>query len=268
MVSPHLDDGALSVGGVIARAVANGAEVVVATAFTADTPQGAGLSVLAQELHGLWDLGANPFAHRRGEDLEAVSALGARGLHGALLDALYRTDQAGEPLYPTRQSVFGAPSERDGIGDALIDLYDRWIGDFVPDPVLCPLGVGRHVDHVVTAQAIWRLAQRRGLTVGLYEDLPYATGLFPEDAPDSVDAALKRTPWPVTDAQLVSVDLAKKLAAVAAYASQIADIFPNGLDVDSVLGTYMRGDDGAFRERLWETRRYVLTANCAAKARL
>lgn len=259
VVSPHLDDGVLSVGGIIERAVLNGAEVVVATAFTADTPPDAGLSALALELHGLWDLGPNPFEQRREEDVVAVSSLGARLLHGPLLDALYRNDQAGDPLYPTRQSVFGSPSGRDGVGEALFDLFDNWISEFSPDLVLCPLGVGRHVDHIVTTNAIRRLAAVRSLNVALYEDMPYSTGLFPVTAPDTVEAALRRTSWQVADSNVIAVDLPGKLAAIAAYASQIADIFPNGLEFGSVLDKYMRQEDAvsAYGERIWEVRRHA-----------
>jgi LmbE family N-acetylglucosaminyl deacetylase len=179
-------------------------------------------------------------------------------LHGNLLDALYRADQAGDPLYPTRQSIFGPPSDRDHIGDALVELYDTWIGEFSPDLVLSPLGVGRHVDHIVTSNALRRVAMGRAMNVALYEDLPYATGLFPVAAPDSVEAALGRTSWRVTSPLVVSVDLPGKLAAIGAYASQIADIFPNGLAFGSVLDKYMRRDgaDGAFGERIW----YAATA--------
>ncbi|MDB5537940.1 MAG: hypothetical protein JWQ65_2815, partial [Devosia sp.] len=158
VVSPHLDDGVLSVGGLIEKAAANGADVIVATAFTADTPPGMAISPLAIELHALWNLGSNPFEHRRNEDIAAVGALGARTLHGPLLDALYRTDRDGNFLYPTRQSIFSQPPEHDDVGEALSHLLDQWIADLSPDLVLTPLGVGRHADHIQTTNALRRLA--------------------------------------------------------------------------------------------------------------
>ena len=95
------------------------------------------------------------------------------------------------------------------------------------------------------------------MTVALYEDMPYSTGLFPVAAPDTVDAALKRTSWQVTEPQVIAVDLPGKLAAIAAYDSQIADIFPNGIEVGSVLDAYMRMGDAAatYGERVWRTER-------------
>lgn len=254
IVSPHLDDGVLSLGGTIGKAVANGADVVVATAFTADAPPGADLSPLAAELHALWDLGSNPFEQRRREDVAAVSVLGARLLHGGLLDALYRTGSAGDPLYPTRQSIFAPPAERDGIVDALSALLDNWISAISPDLIMSPLGVGRHVDHVLTTNVLHRLAATLPMNVALYEDMPYATGLFPVAAPDTVEAALARTRWQVTGPRVVPVELHGKLTAIEAYASQIADIFPNGLEFRAVVKDYMgKYSAGAFSERIWET---------------
>lgn len=251
VISPHLDDGVLSVGGIIERAVANRADVVVATAVTADAPPGAELSPFAVDLHEFWGLGPTPFARRRQEDAVSVSSLGGRVLHGGLLDALYRTDAAGVALYATRQAIFSPPSDRDSIDGALFRLLNGWMDETQPDLVLAPLAVGRHVDHVVTTNALRRLAEARPMKVALYEDMPYSTGLFPPLAPDSVEAALERTAWQVTGSQAISVALPAKLNAIAAYASQIADIFPNGLDFRSVLEDYM-GRDGGFAERIWE----------------
>jgi LmbE family N-acetylglucosaminyl deacetylase len=65
-ISPHLDDVALSVGGIVARAVENGADVVVGTVFTADSPHPALLSPVIEELNKLWNLGPFPFAFPEG----------------------------------------------------------------------------------------------------------------------------------------------------------------------------------------------------------
>jgi len=246
----------LSVGGIIEKAVANGAEVVVATVFTADAPPPGDLSPLAAKFHSLWDLGPNPFEQRRREDIAAVAILGAGILHGHLPDAIYRTGAAGDFLYTERKSISQPPSARDGIADALSHLLGDWISMLSPDLVLCPLGVGRHVDHVLTTNAVRRLAEQRTLNVALYEDMPYSTGLFPVAAPDSVEAALGRTSWRVTEPQVIPVALAKKLAAVAAYGSQLADIFPNGLPFGGVLEDYMRTcGGGVVAERIWPTAR-------------
>src|ERR1700759_3504656 len=197
VISPHLDDAVLSVGGIIARSVGRGVEVAVGTVFTSDAPHPAVSSPMIEELNRLWNLGPAPFAFRRGEDLAAVRALGARAIHGGLPDAIYRTDRERNCLFSTRADIFSPPSPKDDISSALDRLLADWIEDFQPDAVLCPLAVGRHVDHVIASVSFRSIATGRKLTVFLYEDFPYSTGRFPPQFPDSVEAALRRSNWAV-----------------------------------------------------------------------
>jgi LmbE family N-acetylglucosaminyl deacetylase len=254
-ISPHLDDVALSVGGIVARAVENGADVVVGTVFTADNPHPSVSSPITEELNRLWNLGPSPFAFRRSEDVAAVSALGARVLHGGLLDAIYRTDRAGNCLYPTRTAIFSGPSDEDDVFPALSKLFADWIEGFQPDAILCPLAVGRHVDHVVTSESFRSIALARKLNVFLYEDLPYSTGRFPKGFPDSVEAALGRTKWTVTDPERVSVDASAKIDAILKYDSQINDLFADSKELQIVLRRYMAAasPEGDFCETIWPT---------------
>ena len=254
-ISPHLDDVVLSVGGIVARAAESGAEVFVATAFTADTPQPAPSSPAIEWLNKVWKLGPSPFAFRRTEDVAAVSALGAKVVHGGLLDAIYRTDRERNCLYPTRADIFSAPSGKDDIFLALNKLFADWIEDLQPDALLCPLAVGRHVDHVVTSESVRTVALGRNVSVFLYEDLPYSAGRFPPEFPDSVEAALDRTKWIVIDPETVPVDASAKIAAILKYDSQIAGLFADAAELQTVLKRYMASASpvGAFRERIWLT---------------
>jgi LmbE family N-acetylglucosaminyl deacetylase len=254
VLSPHLDDGVLSVGGVIAKAATLGAEVVVATPFTAEVRNDPDLSPFASGLHASWSLGPNPYAARKREDTAAVGVVGGRAVYGQLRDSPFRADRDGTPLYPTRPSIFSTPSQRDDALESLAGLFGRWIDELQPDLVLGPLGVGRHVDHVLSSEAFRRVALERRLDVGLYEDMPYATGLIPAAAPDTVEAALARTTWQVSKFQFVEVDLPRKLSAISEYPSQLESIFPNGAGFESVLTNYMRlndRDEGLYFERIW-----------------
>jgi LmbE family N-acetylglucosaminyl deacetylase len=254
-ISPHLDDVVLSVGGIVARAAESGAEVFVATVFTADTPHPAPSSPIIEGLNKVWNLGPSPFAFRRAEDVAAVSALGAKVVHGGLLDAIYRMDDERNCLYPTRTDVFSGPSPKDSIFPALNQLFADWIKDLQPDALLCPLAVGRHVDHIVTSESVRTVALGRNLNVFLYEDLPYSTGRFPPGFPDSVEAALGRTKWTVTDPETVSVDVSAKIDAILKYDSQIAGLFADAGELRAVLKGYMAAasPEGDFRERIWLT---------------
>jgi LmbE family N-acetylglucosaminyl deacetylase len=246
---------ALSVGGIVARTVANGADVFVATVFTADAPHPAVSSPVIEELNKLWNLGPSPMAFRRREDVAAVSALGARVIHGGLLDAIYRTDRERNCLYPTRSGVFSGPSLEDDIFPALNKLFADWIEDLQPDAILCPLAVGRHVDHILTSESVRTLAPGRNLNVFLYEDFPYSNGRFPPGFPDSVEAALRRTKWTVTYPETVSVDVSAKIEAILKYDSQINELFASAEELQIVLKRYMASADseGDFRETIWLT---------------
>jgi len=252
-ISPHLDDVVLSVGGIVARMAENGADVVVGTVFTADTPHPPVSSPIIEELNKRWNLGSSPMAFRRMEDVAAVIALGARVTHGGLPDAIYRTDRERNCLYPTRTGVFSAPSHEDDIFPALNKLLVRWMEDFQPDCILCPLAVGRHVDHVITSESFRNVALGQNLNVFLYEDFPYSTARFPPGFPDSVEAALRRTKWTVTHPEAVSVDVSAKIDAILKYDSQINDLFGDAHQLQIVLKRHMASasPEGDFRETIW-----------------
>ena len=76
-ISPHLDDIALSCGGFVRRLVGSGELVTIVSVCTADTPTGQPLSAAAKHVHAEWQLGEQPYPHRRAEDAKACVALGA-----------------------------------------------------------------------------------------------------------------------------------------------------------------------------------------------
>jgi LmbE family N-acetylglucosaminyl deacetylase len=252
-LSPHLDDAALSIGGTIAEAVKAGADVRVGTIFTADAPPAEFTSPIIAELNALWKLGPSPMVFRRSEDAAAMQVLGAGYVHGDLPDAIYRTDRNGDSVYPTRGSVFSAPSPQDKVAIALNLLFTKWLEEIEPDVILCPLAVGRHVDHVITSETFRNIALDRHLDVFLYEDLPYSTGRFPPELPDSVENALERTSWVVSHSEEISVDFSHKIASVKQYQSQLGGLFSDESGMEKTLSRYMSRDapDGILYERMW-----------------
>jgi LmbE family N-acetylglucosaminyl deacetylase len=250
-LSPHLDDAALSIGGAIAQATESRADVIVATIFTGDAPPSTFTTPIIRELNARWRLGPSPMASRRSEDAAAIQILGARHIHGGLLDAIYRTDRNGNSIYPSRQAIFSKPSLEDGVAAALTRLMTDWIEEHRPDFVLCPLAVGRHVDHVITSETFRTVARDQRLDIYLYEDLPYSTGLFPPGLTDTVEAALARTNWRVAHSEQILVDFSRKIASVKEYKSQISDLFSDDRQMETALARYMSCGDGVFCERIW-----------------
>lgn len=253
VLSPHLDDAALSIGGAIAQATNGGTDVIIGTIFTAEAPSPTLTSPIIRELNAVWKLGPSPMACRRREDVAAVQVLGARYIHGGLLDAIYRTNRNGDSIYPTRQAIFSEPSPEDDIVIALRKLLTGWIEENQPDLILCPLAVGRHVDHAITSEAFRIVALYRHLNVFLYEDLPYSTGLFPPGLSDSVEAALARTSWRVAHSEPVFVDFPRKIASIKKYRSQIEGLFSDDRQMEMVLAQYMShgAQDERLCERIW-----------------
>ena len=87
------------------------------------------------------------------EDVAAVRGLGARLVHGGLPDAIYRTDKNRSYFYAERKESFSQPSSEDFIYPDLSTLLKNWVEEIQPDLLLCPLAVGRHVDHAVVTES-------------------------------------------------------------------------------------------------------------------
>jgi LmbE family N-acetylglucosaminyl deacetylase len=86
--------------------------------------------------------------------------------------------------------------------------------------VLAPLGLGLHQDHLLVQRVAWALAEAQGFELTLYEDLPYAAQLSPNEIRAHV--------------RLIDVDLlpreifighviAAKLEALSCYPSQLRE---------------------------------------------
>jgi LmbE family N-acetylglucosaminyl deacetylase len=242
-LSPHLDDAALSCGGGIAAQRAAGERVLVVTCCTGAPAADMQFSDLAQEFHRKWGLApAEVVAERLREERRALELLDADSYWVGLFDAIYRYPQA----YNTRGSLFNTPAPDDPLLPALrrliADLRER-----APDATFyAPLGVGSHVDHLITHSAARMVV---GDALSFYEDLPYAT------RPGALDqrlAALTDELTPRTIA--IDATFEKKIAAIKAYASQIGELFGGEEAMVRVMSEYMQGlrpEGGVYGERLW-----------------
>jgi LmbE family N-acetylglucosaminyl deacetylase len=201
-VSPHLDDAAFSAGATLARLADEGRDVVVVTAFTASVSEPSGFALACQ-----LDKGLGPevdyMALRRAEDERALTALGATPVHLPLPEAPHRG-------YASAGALFGPARAGDDVAGRLAAALAPHVR--TAELVLGPRGVGAHVDHRAVVDALGLL----GVRAAAWTDQPYA--------------ARARAPRP-PEAQRVAVDgtLERKLGACAAYASQLAFQFPDGL---------------------------------------
>jgi LmbE family N-acetylglucosaminyl deacetylase len=240
-VSPHLDDAVLSCGGRIARAVAAGRRVVVATLFTRDEPAEPP-SRLAADLRRWWKLPAGEvMAIRRAEDREACARLGAEPLHLDLPEAPYRLDSAGRPLYTTLAALF---DRLDGDDRPWVDAIAARLAELGAGAELVgPLGVGNHVDHQLARRAL----ERARPDAALYEEFPYSEWKW-----FAVARALgRKRDWADDVLPLAPAEVEARLRAIAAYASQVPSLFRTEGRLRRQLRRALARAGG---ERLWRRR--------------
>jgi LmbE family N-acetylglucosaminyl deacetylase len=243
VLSPHLDDAALSIGGLIAGVTAAGASILVVTVAAGSPPPHAILSPFAASLHRAWGLSAtDAVARRRREDEAAMAILGAATLRLDRLDAVYRLPDR----YCTEAALTGEPAGEDRLEIELIAELASIRAASPRAVVLAPLAVGGHVDHRIVHRAARDLA-RQGREVAFYEDLPYAA---------TPGAVAQRTTEIGRELEPETFDIAatldRKIAAILAYTSQIGFLFGSREQARSAITAYARevGVDGP-AERIW-----------------
>jgi LmbE family N-acetylglucosaminyl deacetylase len=228
-LSPHLDDAALSCGGLIHQQTKAGLSVAVLTVF-AGRPRADVRSPFARALEERWGARDDAIAMRREEDLCAQAVLGAEAIHWTYPDCIYRLRKSsGEPLYATRDAIFSEVSKHDPVKTrALASEIGRLWRKMGRPQVYAMLAAGHHVDHQIVQAAILRLMEREALEIIWYEDYPYA-----EDQ-EAVRLAVAQSPLAGLQPESVPIsddDLAAKLDSIACYRSQIGIFWQDEADM-------------------------------------
>jgi LmbE family N-acetylglucosaminyl deacetylase len=216
-LSPHLDDAALSCGGLLWQQAQQGTPVEVWTVCAGDPPERL-YSEFVEELHARWGGAAQAMERRRQEDIEACQKLGVAYRHLDYPDCIYRGHPAsGEDLYPDREAIFGNLSPADGLlAEALADELRRRLPQYAV--LVCPLAIGNHVDH----QLVRRVASMVGWqSAWYYADYPYAHRAAAELA------ALKESGWQSRVFPISEAGMEAWASGVAAYTSQISSFWPD-----------------------------------------
>jgi len=228
-VSPHLDDAVFSCGALIAH-LARTCPVTVLSVFTSAAPPARWGVGARKQLRALGGTDAEAhYADRRAEDIAVVEEAGAGWIHLGYRDALFRRvgeAPAGPPgkgraAYPTFR--FHAGRGRIAPGDAalpaLIGARVASVMDAIGARIVFgPLGVGCHVDHLITRRAVEGL----GLASVYFSDFPYSERAAP-DADFVQRASLARYRW--------SDGRAENAKRMAGYRTQVPGLFPHGVPI-------------------------------------
>ena len=231
VLSAHLDDAVLSCGALLSG-LAGRTPVAVATVFTqAGPPPYTRAARLYLEQCAAGDAAAL-YADRRREDVEVLTALGVEPVHLGAPDALFRRRTV--PPSVARlgrvvpEVVHRYPTYRFDIAQGWVSRGDRMLVDRLAADVrslayrmdaalvLGPIGVGRHVDHLITRAVVQRQPER----AVFYSDFPYDRWDSP---PAGYLAAHRLTPVPW------SRDLGARDALIAGYRTQVDALFPRGI---------------------------------------
>jgi LmbE family N-acetylglucosaminyl deacetylase len=167
-LSPHLDDVALSVGGLLWEQSQAGERVEIWTICAGDPPPG-DFSPFAESLHARWETGSQSMSARRAEDVASCQRLGVDYIHLAVPDCIYRRSPfTGEHLYASEESLW-IPVQPDE-EPLIAQLAEQFKTQCPSDAnLVCPLTLGGHVDHRLTRAA----AEKLGIPLWFYADYPY-----------------------------------------------------------------------------------------------
>lgn len=250
VLSPHIDDAALSLAGAMQHHQQLGERVVVATFATADPP--GQLSDLARAVHRRWGNPAQPYADRRREDLTAQKLQGNIELrHLGLHDAIYRRGRDGS-VYTRFSQLFVDPPDWDlEVRARMVAMMTKMAAELEPTWVFAPLGVGRNVDHAHVLHGAHAIDWGRA-RIALYEEQPYSTGRYPELTTDPVGKARSHCVFPDLQPMLIPVDWTHKRAVIECYASQLDELFGADRSGLEIMAEYARDlGQGRCVERYW-----------------
>jgi LmbE family N-acetylglucosaminyl deacetylase len=202
---------------------ANDVEVTVLTVFAglAAPP----FSATAMRLHEMWQLGNDPVSARREEDRRAMWLLGAKAVYGDFLDVIYRRFPDGSLVIGDDGSLARQEVENDLLAKIEHSIDDA-IGEVRPDLVLTCAGIGGHLDHCLTRDAVVAATCVKKIGLRLWEDVPYSIWHGRQSA--QPPAAVWWFPAAVEVIEISNEQAwLAKYQAVGSYVSQLRMLWPD-----------------------------------------
>ena len=238
-LSPHFDDVALSVGGMVWEQARMGDGVEIWTICAGDPLADRPLTDYAHMLHILWELGEDVPYKRSQEDAACCRVLGASSLRYTVPDNVYRI------LPGTDEAVVRVPEDNFGPLEPAESYLIPPVADFLRKnlpggcQVVVPLTIGNHRDHVLVRRA----AERLGIPLWHYVDYPYVIQKE-TDLRDWVPAKAETKTIPISPAGLRAWQ-----GGFACHRSQILLLWPDEDEMRTAVENYFQSGGGC---TLWK----------------
>lgn len=201
VISPHADDAAYSIGGLLQKSILKSRVHLLTLFGRSNFTRKTGFAEDWEEISRL----------RKREDMAFAQRIGAEITFFDLPEASIRIG-ASEAIFDDA----GSPG-RAAVPQKLSVLAKRLLDRLRPVAVFAPLGIGGHRDHLISRQLAAREARIRKLPIFYYEDLPYS-------AYQSNRALIEYTKSLNSKLRplIIPIDLARKLNGLTLYRSQVA----------------------------------------------
>ncbi len=204
LVSPHSDDIAFSLGGTLLQDVFHGPSLMV-TIFTKSNFSPCIKISNSEEISKIRHLEDVEFADRLEIRFQSFS-FSEPPLRGySRRDIFAKNDPASDPIYT---EVYHALSE-------LIKSSECEL-------IVSPMGLGNHIDHVITCNVCCRIARENNIKIVFYEDLHYASQLtFKQIKTRANSISPDLQPWKIN----ITPKFNDKIENIKLYKTQARRIF-------------------------------------------
>lgn len=213
LISPHCDDIAFSIGGIIAIDFLK-PPLEIVTVFSKSMYAPCLKENNLESVSKIRNLEENKYAEIIGAKIYSLqfpdSSL--RGCQKHQLDAFKDFDELSDPIF--------------------VEVYNSLSNIMSEHPeadIICPLGIGNHIDHLLVFSICTRLCIENNRKITYYEDLPYAADLRLKEIRQRVDSLSKKYNFEIKPYKVNITDkLNYKVRNLRMYKSQICnekDIF-------------------------------------------
>ncbi len=248
VLSPHLDDAALSCFGLLSglRGTLSRLVITICCATPAPAPPFVDIETLRDDPD--FSAYGTP-EERRLEDVAAMEQMDCDFVHLGFKDGVYRrSPTSGEYIYRTTREKFVRPRIEDASHiEELFLVLRRLCQNMGRLLLVSPLSIGYHVDHSITAHNALRL-ENDDVDLLFYEDFPYVLNpRYSHGLEDSPQKAMERIGRVPLRRYATPVDADEKVRVVERYTSQVPVLFEDDNDLrKSLTARTFRGGPAEF----------------------